>query len=118
MADALVISLNHLRRNPDQALLRSGSPVENALPQAEPTPTTVPKPVVKPTPSSSTGKKKASTTATKLADPTTYVVKAGDTLLSIADEHGLSITELMRLNQLKTLELREGQLLRLKAPNP
>jgi LysM repeat protein len=91
-------------------MLRSGGTVEIASPQVEETTTQA----SKPTQQASTGNKKTKTPQNTVEESGTYVVKAGDTLLRIADEHGLSLTELMRFNQLKSLELREGQILRFK----
>jgi LysM repeat protein len=110
MADAILTSLSQLRKFPDQPMLRSGGTVEIASPQVEETTTQA----SKPTQQASTGNKKTKTPQNTVEESGTYVVKAGDTLLRIADEHGLSLTELMRFNQLKSLELREGQILRFK----
>lgn len=44
----------------------------------------------------------------------TYVVKAGDTLFSIATRHGMSVQELMKLNGLKETLIHPGDKLRVK----
>ena len=49
------------------------------------------------------------------SEKTTYVVKTGDTLTSIAQKHGLSVDQLAKLNNLKdTSNVNIGQTLKLK----
>jgi len=135
MSEAILASLNQLRRFPNQPLVRSTASGDWAEPprtesttsetnrtetnrngsnRTEPSSTSSAKSRTQP----SAGKKKSPNPQNTRQDPDTYVVKPGDTLLQIADKHGLTLTELMRLNQLKTLDLREGQILRLKPLGP
>lgn len=46
----------------------------------------------------------------------TYVVKAGDSISGIAARHGLSVRELMQLNNLRSTVIRVGQSLKVSAP--
>lgn len=46
----------------------------------------------------------------------TYVVKSGDTLYSIARAHGVSVRALMRWNDLESPSLQEGQTIRIRPP--
>ncbi len=53
--------------------------------------------------------------------PTIYVVQRGDTLYSIARRHGISVNELMRLNELTSTRIYVGQRLRVSGgtvPDP
>ena len=54
-------------------------------------------------------------TSSSSSEKTTYVVKTGDTLTSIAQKHGLSVDQLAKLNNLKdTSNVNIGQTLKLK----
>lgn len=58
-------------------------------------------------------KKKA--TKTKVAKPSTYTIKSGDTLSKIATKHGTSVSALMKLNKIKNKDLiYAGEKLKLK----
>ena len=54
-------------------------------------------------------------TSSSSSEKTTYVVKTGDTLTSIAQKYGLSVDQLAKLNNLKdTSNVNIGQTLKLK----
>lgn len=50
--------------------------------------------------------------------PTTYKVKFGDTLYSIAQKYKLNVDELKKINGLKNNNIQTGQVLKLAAPTP
>jgi LysM repeat protein len=50
---------------------------------------------------------------TTAAASDTYTVKSGDTLSKVAKDHGTSVKELQRLNNLTTTQIRVGQKLKL-----
>ncbi|MDE6683215.1 MAG: LysM peptidoglycan-binding domain-containing protein, partial [Muribaculaceae bacterium] len=55
------------------------------------------------------------TQATRNTQKRTYVVKAGDTVASVANKNGISILSLCRLNMLSTNEpLQPGRMLKLR----
>jgi cell wall-associated NlpC family hydrolase len=55
-------------------------------------------------------------TSLVLAQPVSHTVQKGDTLYSLARRYGTTVDTLMRLNNLRTPDLRVGQVLRLPAP--
>jgi len=55
------------------------------------------------------------TTATAAADPSLYTVKSGDTLGKIAKDHKTTVSELQKLNNLTTTQIKVGQ--KLKMPS-
>jgi LysM repeat protein len=55
------------------------------------------------------------TTTTASADPSLYTVKSGDTLGKIAKDHKTTVSELQKLNNLSTTQIKVGQ--KLKMPS-
>ena len=55
------------------------------------------------------------TTTTAAADPSLYTVKSGDTLGKIAKDHKTTVSELQKLNNLTTTQIKVGQ--KLKMPS-
>jgi membrane-bound lytic murein transglycosylase D len=55
------------------------------------------------------------TRVSKPARARTHTVKAGETLSTIATRHGVTVTQLKKLNHLTTNRIRTGQRLRLPA---
>lgn len=47
----------------------------------------------------------------------TYIVQSGDTLYKIAKKYGMSVSELMEINNLETTTLKIGQILKVKSNN-
>jgi len=75
--------------------------------QARQTPTPTPKPTPRPTPEPTP------------VDPFTHVVKRGETLSTIARQHGTTVDELMKLNKIEDEnKLQSGQTLQLPKPTP
>lgn len=60
------------------------------------------------------------TTPTPVPSPTrtTYTVKAGDTLISIADRYNVTVSALMRANNIKNEIIRPGEVLVIPLPTP
>ena len=56
-----------------------------------------------------------STTTTSPSKLSSYTVKAGDTMWSIATSHGLSVAQLQQANHMSTIFIRVGQVLQFKA---
>lgn len=50
--------------------------------------------------------------------PATYTVQSGDTLFSVAKRHNLSVADLSALNQLKSQNIRQGQVLKVTGKAP
>ena len=56
-----------------------------------------------------------STTTTSTSKVSSYTVKAGDTMWSIATKHGLSVAQLQQANHMSTIFIHVGQVLQFKA---
>lgn len=73
------------------------------------------KPQVTPAQPTQVTQTKPSTTTTSPSKVSSYTVKAGDTMWSIATKHGLSVAQLQQANHMSTIFIRVGQVLQLNA---
>lgn len=73
------------------------------------------KPQVTPAQPTQATQTKPSTTTTSPSKVSSYTVKAGDTMWSIATKHGLSVTQLQQANHMSTIFIRVGQVLQFNA---
>lgn len=73
------------------------------------------KPKVTPAQPKQATQTKPSTTTTSPSKVASYTVKAGDTMWSIANKHGLSVAQLQQANHMSTIFIRVGQVLQLNA---
>ena len=82
--------------------------VQNALAQAE----------ADETRRNAAAEQRRSAAAKTAPAPTTYTVQSGDTLFSVAKRHNLSMADLSALNNLKSQNIRQGQVLKVAGKVP
>ncbi len=106
LAASVVIGLNLAQTAPPPSPTATptvtDTPTPSPIPTNTPTPTRTPTPLPTPTP----------------IPPETYTVQSGDTLLSIAADFGLKVSELKVFNNLATDNIVEGQSLQIPPPTP
>lgn len=105
LGGAVVIGLNLAQGAPAVPTVTptlTDTPTPTRPPTQTPTPTSTPTPAPTPTP----------------IPPETYTVQAGDTLLSIAADFGITVQELKLFNNLATDNIVQGQTLEIPPPTP
>lgn len=88
------------------------------LPTATPTITETPTPTLSPTPTATPTLTPTPTSTPTPVPPQAYIVQAGDALLTIALQFGLTVDEIKTFNGLTSDDITAGQTLYIPAPTP